>query len=507
MVARTLLLLFVSGLCSTSLADEPQKQKLALMPEVRLGKRQPLTKEKTAHIKSLIAKLADVDRPDVGYCQTFGGLAFLPVPGHIQEDSWTWTNHNVKSAATLRELVTAGPDALPFLLDSLGYQTPTKLQFVHGNPDDIISSGKTWFSDELPGSRFNPREAGVIDPPNKKWKEHTNHIDKYQVRIGDLCFVAIGQIVGRPYLAARYQMTSCTVINSPVEDPALRERVRKIWASDNPTQTLFDSLWIDYRTPYGGYQCGAALRLLYYFPAETTSIIVARLKDMDVKKTKEGSDEFTRQAIANGSVRKDDFINAVAWCEEPTIRKAVRDIFRRTTDVGVFISCLKSFGKDDFEWIVQRGNELIEGLTEEEKKEDAQNVILSAMAEQVGEVAAPTFRKFMAKATPSELGLLAGSLSKTRGQWPIAMLKPLLDDKRPTSRNYYVRDPNWNGPRPGPSTVDDGYLRIPVRVCDAAAESLSEILRDKQFTFPDKHDTSTLDRFIVALKAKVAAKP
>jgi len=70
-------------------------------------------------------------------------------------------------------------------------------------------------------------------------------------------------------MAVRYQMTACSVINSPVENAALRERIRRIWAANNPTQTLFDTLWFDYRlTQDSRYQTSAALRMLYYFPEE-----------------------------------------------------------------------------------------------------------------------------------------------------------------------------------------------------------------------------------------------
>jgi hypothetical protein len=104
------------------------------------------------------------------------------------------------------------------------------------------------FSDELPHwNGLNPREARILGKPDGRPKER-EHVEDYVVKVGDLCFVAVGQIVGRQVQAARSQMTSCTVINSPVEGAGLRDRVRAIWASDDPARTLFDSLWTDYRT-------------------------------------------------------------------------------------------------------------------------------------------------------------------------------------------------------------------------------------------------------------------
>ena len=46
-----------------------------------------------------------------------------------------------------------------------------------------------------------------------------------------MCFVAVGQIVGRGYAAVRYQPTACIVINSPTHDAKLRSDVRAAWVS------------------------------------------------------------------------------------------------------------------------------------------------------------------------------------------------------------------------------------------------------------------------------------
>jgi hypothetical protein len=39
----------------------------------------------------------------------------------------------------------------------------------------------------------------------------------------------------------------------------------------------------------------------------------------------------TRRDVANG-VRTDDFVKAVSWCREPEVRKAIQDIFTKTTN-------------------------------------------------------------------------------------------------------------------------------------------------------------------------------
>jgi hypothetical protein len=49
------------------------------------------------------------------------------------------------------------------------------------------------------------------------------------VKVGDVCYVLIGQIVNRRLLAVRYQPSARLVVNSPIETPVLVERVRNDW--------------------------------------------------------------------------------------------------------------------------------------------------------------------------------------------------------------------------------------------------------------------------------------
>jgi hypothetical protein len=78
---------------------------------------------------------------------------------------------------------------------------------------------------------------------------------------------------------------------------------------------------------------------------------------------------------------------------------------------------------------------------------------------------------------------------------------------------YYVRDPGWKGAipvPPGPGAAggkdDDGYRKVPVRVCDAAAEVLAGLLPGERGKFPADHNRPNLDRYISRLKERLAAK-
>jgi hypothetical protein len=171
-----------------------------------------------------------------------------------------------------------------------------------------------------------------------------------------VCLVAVGQIVGRPYRAVCSRPTAGIVVNSPTHDKELRARVRALWASKDPAQKLLDSLLTDYTTEAvykegklekltvaSGLQCGAALRLLSYFPKEAAPVIAARLRSFDVRDPagpgfqddRKGwlgqLDRWREREAANG-VRTDDFLKAVSWSKEAAIQEALADIGRRSDD-------------------------------------------------------------------------------------------------------------------------------------------------------------------------------
>src|SRR5262249_20951763 len=159
--------------------------------------------------------------PDLGLSPTLTGYAFTPLPGHQRIEGLLLTNHNLQPSEALRRLVEIGPDALPFLLDALADRAPTKLKMEHG-----AVGGTMLFGGELAGSPVNGEEERVRSAP---WLGTDGTFSPksglYRVKVGDVCFVAVGQIVGRPYQAVRYQPSFMIVLNSPVQNPELRERV------------------------------------------------------------------------------------------------------------------------------------------------------------------------------------------------------------------------------------------------------------------------------------------
>jgi len=114
----------------------------------------------------------------------------------------------------------------------------------------------------------------------------------YTVKVADVCYVLIGQIVNRQLLAVRYQPSGGLIVNSPIEAPSLAEKVRNDWGKAD-AETLRQSLLEDIgatnqpkrisRADYTPRFVNPALaRLRFYFP--TT---YGALQGDDLKKRKE----------------------------------------------------------------------------------------------------------------------------------------------------------------------------------------------------------------------------
>src|SRR5262249_14316177 len=132
------------------------------------------------------------------------------------------------SSPVLREIVALGVDALPSLIAHLDDKRPTKVVFEADVPGQIVQI-------LLQADEYDPRyrqrdrqPPGVnqIDPTRPPFRS----VKSPTVSVGDLCFVAIGQIVNRNLSVVRYQPSGCIVINSPGTTRALGEAVKKDWA-------------------------------------------------------------------------------------------------------------------------------------------------------------------------------------------------------------------------------------------------------------------------------------
>src|SRR5437870_4811713 len=114
---------------------------------------------------------------------------------------------------------------MPFWLESLDDKRPSKLK--------IDPAG--FMLDRVDLDGFTVEGVPDIEKP-------------YMVKVGDICFVALGQIVSRPYRAVSYVPSGIISITSPVENPKVTATIRARWQSPDPARHLRDSLLADYRT-------------------------------------------------------------------------------------------------------------------------------------------------------------------------------------------------------------------------------------------------------------------
>lgn len=151
-----------------------------------------------------------------------------------------------KIPAQMRELVRRGPQSLPDIIKHIEDARPTKLRV--GNDDSATSLHEvgvdvfmfSYFSDE-----YDPRLPQWRDKPRLRPMEK-NFQGQYTIKVGDVCYVLIGQIVNRHLFAVRYQPSAGLVVNSPIEAPTLAEDVRRDWGNGDP-ETLKVSLLADSR--------------------------------------------------------------------------------------------------------------------------------------------------------------------------------------------------------------------------------------------------------------------
>ncbi len=317
--------------------------RLGTRPSIKYNVRSAPTEDQVRQITALIEKFGEIETPDLGLCATTSGCAFSPIDGHAKLGALLLTEHRLQTSAAMHDVVTLGPKCLPFLLSRLNDQTQTKLRFTRcagigtislcNDIRDSLVDLTTTLTNQR--EQFVRRQQAVLNGP--RFDGHA--LPSYTVTIGDVCFVAIGQIVGRRYQAVRYRPTACVAVNSPAHDPDLCNQVRTIWSSDDPSRAVFESLCLDYategRSEWGQFyanlvQVEAAMRLLFYFPAESRELIAKRLGALDVRSRPSRAERRNRDLTNN--VCAEDFIAAVMWSGDPLIAKALADIRNRTDD-------------------------------------------------------------------------------------------------------------------------------------------------------------------------------
>ncbi len=222
-------------------------------------------------IPSLIDKLEDTAEGGIGYMATMTGGGFLPL-GTGSAEALLLGQVPAVPSTTMCELVKQGAAAVPYLITHLDDKRATKITIKHHG-----LMGGLFFNDEYD---FNNRTTK--EPPvgvNQDLGNNGNGPKEHTVTVGDLCFVALGQIVNRQFNAVRYQPTMCIMINSPTYSPVLREAIRKEWSNLTPERHKA-SLVQDFLYPdFEQRRIEASSRLGYYYPDVLEPLVLKQLAE------------------------------------------------------------------------------------------------------------------------------------------------------------------------------------------------------------------------------------
>ena len=241
---------------------------------------------------------------------------------------------------TIQSLIRSGADSIPLLLE-------------HLTDDRVTEAEISWKKKSLlvvpiiHGNVASPLERGILSLDVSCYKQGTSCRNDlfirdatYWVRVGDICYMILGVIVGRQYI-----ITGGTdpdqKLSSPIVIPDIAEKTRKMWASENPRQRLLDNLMFDF------YCCGiqvrsgldewrqgsdlqeeAAARLLLFYEDESKSFILERINGL--KEVDGGYGALCRE----NKVDPYRLLSAIRWTQDDDIRESAERASSRIKRTG-----------------------------------------------------------------------------------------------------------------------------------------------------------------------------
>jgi hypothetical protein len=217
--------------------------------------------------ESLIGRLPEISEIGYGYSAMFSGSQFLPEPDSSEVHTLVFGSQAPANSAILEGIVRRGAVAVPSLLKHLNDDRETKIPPL---------SGMMWtsFADEYDYNRRLRKE-----PPTGVNRDafDANHPASHTITVGDLCFVALGQIVNRNFNATRYQASGGLVVSSPTCSERLCAVVRADF--DGLTEKRHrDLLLQDFLAPdFEERRNGACRRIAFYYPDALEPLVLQQL--------------------------------------------------------------------------------------------------------------------------------------------------------------------------------------------------------------------------------------
>jgi len=304
-----------------------------------------------AAVEKLIDQLVDVDSPTVG-ANTNSTAVNIFIGGNSPAVILTGPTKQPlpPTPPVMRQIVELGVAAVPSLLDHLTDARDTKLKIRNpglpvvapGTPPPMGSFGSITYNDEYdPRYRYDPaRTPTKVNLFGQIAIFGSGPGDYYTVRTGDLCYVLLGQIVGRTLHVVRYQPTACAEVNSPLQNPALAEAARQDWGNltlEQHRNSLIEDATGDaihglQFVRFGNQHQDAFDRLAFYYPEAAKATAVKFLAYPIAEWHYQRVTDFTAKYLAepNAATRAALLTTAQKQWGNPFIL-AVTDPMRRLT--------------------------------------------------------------------------------------------------------------------------------------------------------------------------------
>ena len=227
-------------------------------------------------IERLIDALAEVKESDYGYSPRVSGGAFLPLYREGRFGMGLLGGPRPVRSEALTELVRRGARAVPHLLAHIDDARPTGVVVTHE-----FGIGGLWLLeavDRNPRTQTPTRETAAPAAPFKLSRAGRSFPGKtHTVTVGDLCFVALGQIVNRQFDAVRYKPTGIVIVSSPTRSPTLMRQLRADWNGLTELRHAAGLINDFLKPDHYQRRMGAAERLAYYYPRFLEPLALALL--------------------------------------------------------------------------------------------------------------------------------------------------------------------------------------------------------------------------------------
>jgi len=203
--------------------------------------------------EQLIDQLREIDTPTVGLHPTAWTSKFLALSDDPTFQGGVLGSVKPVVFPAMRELVRRGVAALPALLAHLDDARPTKLTIKEEGVISWARISNGYNNRPLRGTQSTPYIERPLDLP-------------YQVRVGDVCLVILGQITNRPQVGVRYQPTGGVAISSPVVFPDIAKEAREDWRNTTAGDLCALLLSDISESKFDSEEEGALERIRFYFP-------------------------------------------------------------------------------------------------------------------------------------------------------------------------------------------------------------------------------------------------